>query len=67
MNFINYTLLALEIKRILENRDKTGKKKKKKGLFIKCFGLMFRGIHIRLGTTSISHKKKCFSHHYGSN
>lgn len=30
MNFINYTLLALEIKRILENRDKTGKKKKKK-------------------------------------
>lgn len=28
-NFINYTPLALEIKRILENWDKTGKKKKR--------------------------------------
>lgn len=37
MNFINYTLLALEIKRILENRDKTGKKKKKKRFIYQVF------------------------------
>lgn len=33
MNFINYTPLALEIKRIVENWDKTGNNKK--GLCIK--------------------------------